>query len=218
MAGGRSYKWHGSQVAVSTGFEADSPPAVISAITRANPPVVTSAAHGLEDGDVIRISGAIGMTEVNGGLFVVEEVDVNSFRLLNTNATGYGTYVSGGSFSIAQFSSYCQLTNYNRQGGTSPEIDTTTICSTAAEFDLGLPDFGTTQLDYLFSLQDSVQQALQAADASKEFVAVRVTLPEDGGIMVQLGKVQQTSETAGNGGNWTGSTTIRNSGPRVDFE
>lgn len=217
MAGGVSYKWHGSQIAVSTSFAAESPTLTISAITKANPAVASATAHGLEDGDVIQINSAGGMTELNGGTFVVEKVDANSFKLLFTDSTGYGSYTSGAVVTQAQFSNYCQLTNYNRQGGSSPEVPTTTICSTAAEFELGLPDFGTTQLDYNFNLHDTVQQALQAADLSKDIVAVKVTLPKSGGVMVQLGKVQQTSEQAGNGGNWTGSTTIRNSGPRADF-
>lgn len=217
MAGGRSYKWHGTQVAVSTSFVIESPTLTVSAISRANPPVVSVTAHGLDDGDVIRITNAAGMTELNGGTFVVEKVDANSFRLLDVNATGYGVYTSGAVIGKAVFSSYCQLTGYNRQGGSSPEIDTTTICSTAAESDLGLPDFGTTQLDYLFSIQDTVQQKMQEADASKEIIAVKVTLPGGGGSMVQLGRVQQTSEQASNGGVWTGSTTIRNTGPRSDF-
>lgn len=217
MAGGVSYKWHGSQVAVSTLFAAESPTITISAITKANPAVASATAHGLDDGDVIRITNAGGMTELNGGTYVVEKVDANSFRLLNTNSTGYGTYTSGAVVTVAQFSNYCQLTNYNRQGGTSRESDDSTICSVSVETGLGLPDFGTTQLNYLFSLNDTVQRALQAADLSKDLIAVRVTLPSNGGVMVQMGRVQQTSEQAGNGGNWTGSTTIRNFGPRADF-
>lgn len=215
MAGGVSYKWHGSQVAVSTTFGAAA--MTITGITKANPPVVSAATHGLVDGQVIKITGVVGMTELNGGTFVVEELTTGTFSLLNTDATGYGTWVSGGTITKSSFSNYCQLTGYNRQGGSSPEQDVSTICSTAAEFELGLQDFGTTQLDYLFSLQDTVQQAMQDADASKDIIAIRVILPKSGGTMVQLGFVQQTSEQASNGGNWTGSTTIRNSGPRADI-
>lgn len=35
--------------------------------------------------------------------------------------------------------------------------------------------------------------------------------------MVQLGFVQQTSESASNGGLWTGSMTVRNTGQRIDI-
>ncbi len=219
MAGGRSYQWQGSSVAVSTGFAAESPSAIsVSAISKANPAVVSATGHGLLDGEVVRVTGATGMTELNGGVYIVEAINANSFSLLGTDSTGYGTYVSGAVVDVATMSTYCQLTGYNQQGGSSPEIPTTTICSTAAEYVLGLPDYGTTQLDYLFSLNDTVQQAIKAADLSKDVIAVRVVLPEDGGRMVQLGFVQQTSVQGGNDASWTGSATIRNTGARQDFE
>jgi hypothetical protein len=217
MSGGVSLKWHATAIAVSTGFAGDSPPQAISAITKANPAVVTSNSHGLDDGDVVKLTGIVGMEELNDGVYVVQNSDPNTFELADVNSAGYGTYVSGGVVDPATFSNYCQLTGYNRAGGSAPESDVSTICSTAAETELGLPDFGTTTLDFLFNLQDSVQQALQAADLSKDIIAVRVVLPKSNGTMVQLGRVQSTGESAANAGHWAGTATIRNSGPRVDI-
>lgn len=216
MSGGVNYKWQGTRIAVSIGFTTPAPAPGVTAITKDDPAVVTDAAHGLESGDVIKISGVLGMTEINGRSFAVDVLSVDTFALVDLDSTGYGAYISGGTYDKAAFTNYCQLTGYNRSGGSSPEIDVQTICSTAAEFELGLPDFGTTQLDYMFNLNDTVQQALSAADLSKDTVAVRVTLPKNGGTMVQLGAVQQTSESASQGGVWSGSATIRNSGPRSD--
>ena len=217
MGSGLAYKFHGSQIQVSVSFDADSPAPAITGITQANPAVVTDAGHGLSDGDVIIISGVVGMTELNGKTFIIEEVTSSTFKLLGVDSTGYGAYVSGGTYSVATFSNFCELTNYNRQGGTSPEIATTALCSTAQEYLLGLPDFGTTQIDYNFAPSTSVQQAIQDAYESGDILAIKVTLPDSGGTLVQLGFVQQTSEQAGVGGIWTGSLTIRNTGNREDF-
>lgn len=211
-----AYKFHGSQIAVLVGFSADSPVPAITAITQANPAVVTDTGHNLEDGDVIEISGVVGMTELNGNRYVVEVVDANSFKLLGVDSSGYGAWVSGGTYTIGDFSNFCDLTNYNRTGGTSPEISTTALCSTAQEYLLGLPDFGTTAIDYNFAPSTAVQAAIQAAYISGDLIAVKVTL-ENGDTMVQMGFVQQTSESAGVGGIWTGSMTIRNTGNREDF-
>ena len=52
---------------------------------------------------------------------------------------------------------------------------------------------------------------------SGEKMAVKVTLPNNGGVMVQLGFIQQTSEQASVGGLWTGSLTMRCTGQRQDF-
>lgn len=220
MAGGIGYKWEGSSVKVLTGYiGSGSPSPTISAITQASPPVVTStAAHGLADGDVVRITGAGGMTEVNGKTFIVNVTGASTFELLGVDGTGYGAYTSGGVFDEAAFSNWCNLTNYNQTGGTKPEIPTTTICSDAAEFLLGLRDFGTTSMDYLFApLTDTIQVALNAFDASGAIMAVRIELPDGGGTLVQLGFVQQTSAQSGNGAVWTGTTVIRNTGARQDF-
>ena len=74
---------------------------VISGITKADPGVVTSAAHGYSDGDVVIIEQVVGMTEVNGGIFTVANKDANTFELTDIDGTdvdtsGYTTYDSAG--------------------------------------------------------------------------------------------------------------------------
>ncbi len=68
----------------------------IAAITRADPAVVTAAAHGFATGDEVVISDATGMTEINGRRAVVTVVNANSFRLDGVNSTGFGVYGGGG--------------------------------------------------------------------------------------------------------------------------
>lgn len=217
MSGGKRHKFHGSQFEVLTGFDVASPNPSITAITQTNPPVVTATAHGLDDGDVVRLTSVGGMVEVENGVFVVSVLTADTFELIDVDATGYGAYTSGGEVEKGVFSNFCELTNYNRQGGTSAEIDATSACSVAKEFEIDLPDYGTTQVDYNFAPKTAVQTAVQSFYDSGEITAARVTLPKAGGTMVQLGFIQQTSEQAGNGTIWTGSLTIRNTGRRVDF-
>ena len=73
----------------------------ITAITKANPGVVTSSSHGFSNGDTVVISGVVGMTQVNGKRFKVASVATNTFALQdidgnNVNTSSYTTYVSGG--------------------------------------------------------------------------------------------------------------------------
>jgi hypothetical protein len=217
MSAVSAYKFQGSQIAVLVGFTDDSPAIAITGITQASPAVVTAVGHGLEDGDVVEITAVVGMTEVNSGRYIIEVLTVDTFALLGVDSTGYGAYVSGGEVQVGEFSNFCDLTSYARTGGTSPEISTTALCSTAQEYLLGLPDFGTTQIDYNFAPATAIQQAIQDAYESGDLIAVKVVLPDDGGTMVQMGFVQQTSESAAVGGIWTGSMTIRNTGNREDF-
>lgn len=218
MSSGAKNKWHGSQIQIMTGFGGSSGAVTITGITQANPAVVTAAAHGLETGDVVSISDVVGMIDVNGGTYIVEYVSSSTFNLVDTDSTGYAAYVSGGSLDVAEFSNFCDLTNYNRQSGTSPEIPATTLCSVAAEFVIGLPDFGTTALDFNFDpLLSTPQVALHEFYLSGDIMGVHVTLPNNRGDMVLLGYVQQESEQAGNGTLWTATATIRNTGNRFDY-
>lgn len=71
----------------------------ITGITNANPAVVTSASHGFTNGMKVRITGTLGMTQVNQGLttaYTVANAAANTFQLSGINSTGWGTYTSGG--------------------------------------------------------------------------------------------------------------------------
>lgn len=82
----------------------------ITAITNANPGVLTSAAHGFSNGDLIAIADVGGMDEVNGVPIVVTNATTDTFELYeytidpDTGAVSsaaldtstFGTYTSGG--------------------------------------------------------------------------------------------------------------------------
>src|SRR6185436_2743876 len=140
MAGGKRYKFTGSHISVLTDFHFDSPSDTITGITKANPAVVTSANHGRSDGDVVRINQVAGMTEVNDGVYIINVLTSSTFELVDTDSTGWSTYTSGGKIDVGAFYNFCELTGYNRAGGTSPEIDADSLCSTAKEYEIGLPD------------------------------------------------------------------------------
>jgi hypothetical protein len=85
----------------------------VTAITKANPGVVTTAsAHGLLNGDDVYISGVVGMTEVNGQVFQVANKSTSTFELTDSSGadvdtTNYTTYSSGGSV----FPMFIKITN-----------------------------------------------------------------------------------------------------------
>lgn len=61
-------------------------PNAITNISAANPPVVTSAAHGLVTGDIVLISNATGASQLGGIPFLITVVDANNFSLTNMQA------------------------------------------------------------------------------------------------------------------------------------
>ena len=79
----------------------------ITAISQANPAVVTySGADNFTEGDTVRLSGIVGMIELNDLEFVVGTVNTgaNTFQLRGVNSTGYTAYSSGGTAAVVSVS------------------------------------------------------------------------------------------------------------------
>lgn len=209
MTSGLRFKFQGSKIRVSTGNGAAK---TITAITKANPAVVSSTAHGLLLGTVGRMAAIVGMTELNGKLGVVDNPLTGTFELAGVDSTGYGTYTSGGTFTPLTYTDFCELTGFDQQDGTAGEIDATTICSTAKEFEVGLGDSGTATLNYNFAPSSGVQEAFRDAKVAGSEVAVQIVLPKNGGTIVVIGSVQQSSFSGANDGLWTGTTQLKLTG------
>ena len=71
----------------------------ITGITKANPAVITySGSDTFANGDRVRVSGIVGMTEMNNRIVTVANVNTgsNTFEASGINSTGFTTYSSGG--------------------------------------------------------------------------------------------------------------------------
>jgi hypothetical protein len=68
----------------------------ITGITQANPGNVTAVGHGYATGDVVKITGVVGMTQVNDLYFTITVTGVDNFTI-GVDTTAYTAYSSGGS-------------------------------------------------------------------------------------------------------------------------
>ena len=118
MAAGKRYKWQGSMVEWGSEFAAASPAVTVTAITNADPMVIT-ATNTFDEGDVVRATGVVGMTELNDRIGIVTNPTGTTFEIYGIYSTDYAAYVSGGSIEVLTFINWCELTAYNRTGGTS---------------------------------------------------------------------------------------------------
>jgi hypothetical protein len=94
----KTYQWYG--------FSIEQSGTTITGATQANPVVVTAVAHGLQDGDYVKISGVGGMVEINDQIFVVANKATDTFELNNDNSanidgTGFTAFTTGGTASLA---------------------------------------------------------------------------------------------------------------------
>ena len=122
-------------VSYSTGIGLDSVSSdtgVITGLTSANPGVVTSASHGLSNGQVVRIDDVGGMTQVNDTLFTTANVDTNTFQLSGVDTSGYTSYSSGGTWSKAT-AGVAVTTTYFKDGDTDATGTLASTWATAAQ-------------------------------------------------------------------------------------
>ncbi len=75
----------------------------ITGITQANPAVVTSAAHGLVNGQQILLTSIGGMTQLNSTIATVANKTTDTFELSGVNSTEYGAFTSGGTITIGTY-------------------------------------------------------------------------------------------------------------------
>jgi len=79
----------------------EGPSKTITGITNASPGYVTIANHGFTNGQSVKLTSIGGMTQLNGGVYIVRGAGTNEFRLedgwgLPVDTTGFGVYTSGG--------------------------------------------------------------------------------------------------------------------------
>lgn len=74
----------------------------ITGATQANPCVLTVTAHPFANGDQVKVSGVVGMTQLNGNVYTVAGATTNTFQLTGINSTGYTAYVSGGTVKLVR--------------------------------------------------------------------------------------------------------------------
>jgi hypothetical protein len=213
MAKGQSLKFQGSSLAVITGAAGTQ---AITGASKANPCVLTTAGHNFVVGDVTRISGVLGMTQLNGNDYVVKAITAGSITLDGVDSTDYTTWASGGIAAKGIFSNFCELTGFDRSGGASAEIETTTICSDAQEFETGLKSFGNLKLNYNFA-STVVINAFDAAQAAATPLMIKRILPKSAGATVWNTLVLETGESAEVNGVWKGSATIKITGGAFNF-
>lgn len=154
----------------------------ITAITNANPGVVTSTSHGNANGSVGVITGVVGMTQLNNRAFIVANTATNTLELkgVDTSTTlGYGVYSSGGVWTPQTMVNIGECRSIGPGfDGEASEIDTTHLASTAKEYLLGLQDFGNYSLSvFMPSPNDTGQTRLRTLKAMASPAAFLITLP-----------------------------------------
>lgn len=174
----------------------------ITAITQANPGVVTSAGHGLNDGDYVLLD-VQGMYQIDGRVFRVDNKATDTFQLEKTSGgggidtTNYSAFVSGSAYKITFGTTISTFTTLSASGGDVEFIDTTTIHSNVKTQIVGATNPVTYQFDNLWDITDAGLIAMKDAyDAGGER-CFKFTFGTSGPIMVFNGTVAAALAPAG---------------------
>jgi hypothetical protein len=149
---------------------------VISGITKANPAVVTYVGADPTNGDYIKITGVVGMVEVNDQVFRVANVvgGSNTLELEDIDSTNYGTFVSGNMYPIVFGVSMTTVQDVNSGGGEFQFTDITTIHDALQKRIPTVSSPFTMGLGCLFKPSDAAHIELGKANRTKTTRAIRV--------------------------------------------
>lgn len=216
MTQATKWRFPGTKIYFGTGVTGTSPTPSITGISQTEPAIVSTAPqpHGLVTGDVAKLSGISGATQFNSKLYPVDDYTPNDFALANTDNTNGNAWTSGGKVDKVAFTRDCQLTGISKQGGGADQIDVSTVCDEEfKEFIQGTADTGTLTLDYLYDPTGTVMQAIEAAEASGDQVAIKIVEKNSSWTIILLGTVQSTNWSGSMGDPaYKGSATIKLSG------
>lgn len=140
------------------------------------PTIVTSAAHGFANGDIVTFAALAGNTTLNGLTAVVRNVTTNTFAV-DINTTGGAAWTSGGTATPVAWTPIGNLTSFKGFDGQANEIDITNMGSVAKEFLLGIQDYGHFTFDVDKDFTDAGQLACDAAKRAGTLKNFKLTLP-----------------------------------------
>ena len=149
----------------------------VTGVSKANPCVVTSTAHGLAAGDRVTFASVGGMVELNGNSYVIEYVTANTFSLFKVDSSAYTTYTSGGTATPVTFTQIKEVKTFSGFDGQASELDVTNLDSTAKEFRLGLVDEGGFSFEMNQVNSDAGQSALRTSKNAGTIKTYKLTLP-----------------------------------------
>lgn len=147
----------------------------ISGITKANPGVATSTAHGLTNGDVVVFSGIAGMTELEGQAVRVANKTTDTFELEGINTTSYGTFTSGIANEVTAWTTISQVQSIEAEQANPNRIDVTTLADNEKQYVFGLADTANITLNALYDPALASHIAIKAASDANSSRVFRFT-------------------------------------------
>ena len=148
----------------------------VTAVTKAMPPVVTSATHAMTEGTIGYFDTAAGMDELLGQAGSVDATATNTFNAEGLDSTSFGTFTSGTFTPVATWLTLSSATSYEIPEGSADELDATTLLDRIKQTEAGLLSAQNVQISKLSDMQLPALALVRAAALNNGFIVVRITL------------------------------------------
>jgi hypothetical protein len=178
-------KGRGIRVEIATALTAGI--AGATAISLANPGVVTDVAHGLANNAVGYWDTMVGMEQLEDQAFRVKNQAADTFEMQGLNTSAYTAFTSGLYYTATSWATLSEATSYSIPDAQGEDLDGTTLLDVIDVIDQG--NLAAQPISFNLLLRETPSAALaflQAAALTGTKVLVRITL-QGGAVRVYYG-------------------------------
>ena len=150
----------------------------ITGVALGNPTILTAAAHGFANGDVVTLAALTGADAalLNALTISVRNITTNTFAVY-VDTTAKTITAGSGTATPVTFTAIANIKDFSGFDGAASEIEVTNLDSIAKEFRLGLTDPGQFTINIDYDNTNAGHVALRAKQVSGLLTNFKFTLP-----------------------------------------
>jgi len=166
----------------------------VTAMTNANPVVVTSSTHGNANNVVGYLTG--GIPQMDGMAVRVKSTATDTFQCQGVDGTNFSAFAAPSTFvAVATWSNLTECNGYDIAGGASEKLDVTRLLDTVKQEEAGLLPAQTVSFNLIAQTSPSTAMALvQSAVMQQGYIVMRIT-HADGSVRVLRGQPSLPNES-----------------------
>lgn len=194
----------------------------LTAITNANPGVISSTAHGYSNGDIVLLE-VQGMSELQGRLFKVVSVATDSFRIADIDGSAgidttlFGIFSAGTAKKVTLGTTINGVKEFSPAGGEMKTVDTTEVSDTQDTEVVVGASAQSYNLTMKWNPGDAAQQAMKRAFVNRANKGFKILWPS-GAYVLFYGTVGYTGAPGGsNQGLTTAPAKISMAGALTEY-
>lgn len=189
----------------------------VTAISKADPGVATSAAHAMVAGTVGFLDSVEGMVQLDGQAVRVKTPLTDSFQLETIDTTSFPTFTDSATFTpVTAWTTLSASTSYQIGGGEADKQDITTLLDVIKKEENGLLSAQSVSIDLRSEkVLSASMRAIEKAALNQTALVVRITL-DNGSQRLFRGTPSLPGENVQQGAVGTGSVSFTVTG-RVLF-